>query len=86
MPDFWEHLCGCVRTTGVNNTRRTHPVLEESQALIESIIQRYAARSTGELDTAGTAHPTVKIHTSTNEQRTGHRLVMHPTRPPLDVR
>jgi hypothetical protein len=86
MPDFREHLCGCIRTMEVNNTRRTHPVLKESQALIESIIQRYTARSTGELDTAGTAHPTVKMDTSTNEQRTGHHLVTHPTRPPPYVR
>ena len=31
----------------------THPILKEPQTLVESIIQRYATRPTGEFDTTG---------------------------------
>jgi len=54
IPDFWEHLCWRhQKQKELAIPHVTYPVLEEPQTLVESIIQRYATRTTNEFDTAG---------------------------------
>lgn len=46
----------------------THPILEEPQTLVESIIQRYATRATDKFDTTGATYQRlIRIHESADE-------------------